>query len=352
MHMIRKSHLILGILLVACNALCADQVVLNNGDRLTGTLVKSDGKDLLFKTEYAGEITIHWDAVQGITSSEPLHVGLKNGQSVVGTLSTADGKLELGIPNSGTVETSKADILTIRNDAEQKAWDKSQNPGLLEGWEGGANISFALTRGNSETKNLALAFTGTRASLHDKMALYANTVYATNDAAGAIPGTTANAIQAGIRYDRDIKGRLFGYLTADFQTDALQSLNLRSVPGAGLGFHAIKSEHTTFDLLAGANYTRENYTTLTRNFAAVSIGEELTHKVGTSTVITEKLYFFPNLNDPGEYRGTFNFGTVTKLNKWLGWQNSFGDIYVTNPPAGKRQNDVLLTTGLNFSFTH
>ena len=28
------------------------------------------------------------------------------------------------------------------------------------------------------------------------------------------------------------------------------------------------------------------------------------------------------------------------------------DIYVTNPPAGAKQNDILLTTGLNFSFTH
>ncbi len=57
--------------------------------------------------------------------------------------------------------------------------------------------------------------------------------------------------------------------------------------------------------------------------------------------MTQKLYFFPDLNDPGEYRATFNFGTVTKISKWLGWQNAFGDIYVTNPPAGAKQNDIL-----------
>jgi hypothetical protein len=44
-------------------------------------------------------------------------------------------------------------------------------------------------------------------------------------------------------------------------------------------------------------------------------------------------------------------GTVTKISKWLGWQNQFGDIYVTNPPAGKKQNDVVFTTGLNIAFT-
>jgi putative salt-induced outer membrane protein len=350
--MMSKSGLTFCILLAASSFLWADQLVLNNGDHLTGTILKSDGKDLVFKTEYAGELKIHWDAVQGITSTEPLHVGLKNGQTVVGTVAAVDGKIELANANSGKIEATKADILSIRNDAEQKAYDRSQHPGLLEGWEGGANISFALTRGNSETKNLALAFTGTRTSSSDKLALYANTVYATNDAPAAVPSTTANAVQAGIRYDRNITARLFGYVTADFQTDALQSLNLRSVPGAGLGFHAIKDDNTTLDLLAGANYTRENYTAFTRNFAALSIGEELMHKLHAATVITQKLYFYPDLNDPGEYRGTFNFGTVTKINKWLGWQNSFGDIYVTNPPAGKRQNDVLLTTGLNFSFTH
>jgi hypothetical protein len=36
----------------------------------------------------------------------------------------------------------------------------------------------------------------------------------------------------------------------------------------------------------------------------------------------------------------------------MGWQNTFGDVYVTNPPAGKRKNDVILTTGLNFTVAH
>ena len=103
-------------------------------------------------------------------------------------------------------------------------------------------------------------------------------------------------------------------------------------------------------MLGGLNYTRESYTTLTRNFAALTLGQELMHKLGKSTVLNERLYFFPNLNSVGEYRGTFDFATVTKISKRLGWQNSFSDIYVTNPPLGKKRNDVIFTTGLNVSF--
>jgi putative salt-induced outer membrane protein YdiY len=335
-----------------CAALFADQVVLKNGDRLTGTITKSDDKTLLIKTEFAGDVTVQWPAVQEVSSTQPLHVALSNGKTVVGPVATGDGNLAVTTTASGTVSVAKGDVTALRSDAEQTAYEKSLHPGLMQGWAGGANVGFALTAGNSETKNLALAFTADRKTLHDEISLYANTVYSSNDAPGAIPSTTANSIQSGARYSRNLTPRLFAYGGADFQTDALQELNLRSVLGGGLGFHAIKSDRTTLDFLGGLNYTRENYDAFNRNFAALTLGEEFAHKLGASTLLSQKLYFFPDLSDTGEYRATFNLGSVTKISKWLGWQNAFGNIYVTNPPAGTKKNDIVLTTGLNVSFTH
>jgi putative salt-induced outer membrane protein YdiY len=320
---------------------------MNNGDRLSGSIIKSDDTTLVLKTDYAGEVKLDWSAIREIESTQPLHVTLKNGQSLSGAVSGTDGRLRVATPSGTSAEADKSEVTSLSPEA---AYQESLHPGLLQEWNGGVTTSFALTRGNSQTKNLALAFTAVRETLHDKFGMYANSVYATNDAPGAVPSTTANAIQAGARYDHDIGKRIFAFVTADFQTDALQGLNLRSVPGGGLGLHVIKNADTTLDLLAGLNYTRENYTTFTRNFAAASFGEELTHKLHSSTLITQKLDFFPDLSDAGEYRANFTFGTVTKISKWLGWQNAFGDIYVTNPPAGKKKNDLLLTTGLNFSF--
>ena len=345
----------LGLILVfLCPAaLFADQIVLKNGDRLTGTIEQSDDKTLLIKTEFTGEVTVQWTAIQEITSTQVLHMTLSDGKTVAGTVTTSDGNLAIVTANAGTVTQPLGSVSKVFGEAQQAAYEKSLHPGLLEGWKGGANVGFALTRGNSETTNLAIAFLADRKTRNDHLGLYANSVYATNDAPGATPSTTANSVQGGIRYDHDFARRLFGYVSADFQTDALQTLDLRSVFGGGLGVHAIENERTTLDLLGGINYTREQYTFLPiRSFAAASIGEELSHKVGMNTVVTQKLYFFPNLNDTGEYRATFNLGTVTKINKWLGWQNAFGDIYVTNPPAGAKQNDIVLTTGLSFSFTH
>jgi putative salt-induced outer membrane protein len=346
------------------SAVFADQITLKNGDHLTGTVVKSDGKTLVLHTEFAGDVTLQFAAITQITSDQPLHVALKNGQTVVGPITTSDGKLEVAPKSGAPVETSTESVVAIRNDADQLAYEKSLHPGLLQGWNGGANVGFSLTRGNSQTENLALAFTAARATSNDKLSLYTNAVYGTNQL--ATPQTTANTESGGIRYDHNVSPRIFLFVGADFMANALQDLNLRSVGSVGAGYHAIKDDRTTLDFLAGGNFTDENYTEtvaatsttpaytrkLVHNFGALTLGEELMHKLGKTTVLNQKFYFYPNLTQTGEYRGTFDLGLVTKISKWLGWQNQFSDIYVSNPPGVAKKNDIVLTTGLNISFTH
>src|ERR1700683_4956925 len=98
----RKVQLCVALsVFVFISALFADQVVLKNGDRLTGTITKSDDKTLLIKTEFAGDVTVQWPAVQEVTSTQPLHVALSNGKTVSGPVTTADGSLGVATPTSG-----------------------------------------------------------------------------------------------------------------------------------------------------------------------------------------------------------------------------------------------------------
>jgi putative salt-induced outer membrane protein len=349
------------------SAAFADQITLKNGDHLTGTIVKSDGKTLVLHTEFAGDVTLQFAAITQITTDKALHVALKNGQTVVGPITTSDGNLEVAGKSGAPVEAPKDSVVAIRNDADQLAYEKALHPNLLQGWNGGANVGFSLTRGNSQTENLSLAFTAARATKNDKISLYTNAVYGTNQL--ATPSTTANTEAGGIRYDRNINPRMFAFVGVDLMSNALQELDLRQVFTGGLGLHAVKSDRTTLDFLAGINYTHETYSNgpevvpvtapptfvsygVTNKFAALTLGQELTHKLGKSTLLNEKLYFYPDLSQTGNYRGTFDLGLVTKISKWLGWQNAFSDIYVSNPPEGAKKNDIVLTTGLNFTFTH
>src|SRR5260370_38400502 len=108
----------------------ADQMTLKNGERVTGKVVKSDGKTLILHTEAAGDVTIKFGAIQEIKTDENLHVVLKDGKTAVGPVTTADGKLEVATKAAGTGEASKDEVSVIRNEAEQGAYGRRLHPRL------------------------------------------------------------------------------------------------------------------------------------------------------------------------------------------------------------------------------
>lgn len=363
--MLRKLELLLLTSFFAFSSLSfADQVTLKNGDRITGTVVKSDGKTLTLHTDAGGDLTLKMDAIQEIKTDKDLHITIKGGKTAVGPVTTTDGKLEI-VTKTGTVEDTIADVIVIRNDAEEAAYEHTLHPKLTENWVGGATVGFSVARGNSETENLALAFNATRTTLHDKVIVYATSINTTNNL--ATPSTVANLDTGGLRYERNLDSKLFAFGAADFMANALQFLDLRQVYSGGLGLHAIKNAQTSLDFFGGLNYTHETYSNgnpvpnttpvvfesygVTHRYVALTLGEALNQKLGKSTVLTQDFTFYPNLQQTGEYRFVLDVGTVTKISKRFGWTNQFSDIYVSNPPTAAKNNDVLFTTGLTFSFT-
>lgn len=88
----RRSLLCVLMLIVFGSGSRVDQVTLKNGDRLTGSIVSGDGKTLLMKTEFAGDVTIQWAAIIGIESSQNLNLTLKDGTKISGKITTTEGK--------------------------------------------------------------------------------------------------------------------------------------------------------------------------------------------------------------------------------------------------------------------
>lgn len=337
------------LLVLFCTAefLNAEQVSLKNGDRLSGTVVSMDGKKLVLKTAYAGDVSIDWDSVSQFSAEQPLVITKTDKQVVTGTVKSEDDNY-IVTTAQGPQTLSKADVAVMRSPADQAAYEKSLHPGILEGWTGGGTFGLALARGNSETTNLALGFDAVRKTTTDSWTIDAASIYSTDERLNA---TTANSFQGSIRYDHNLNRRVFLYGVFAGGYDELQDLNYRLMPGAGIGFHAIMTERTTLDLLAGLGYTRESYTVPPpRNLLTATLGDEFAYKLGSRTVITQNLYYLPSLNDTSIYRVNGNFGIATKLNGWMTANLLFNDRYNSQPVLGNKKNDVLFTTGLGFTF--
>jgi len=133
---------LLSLLLSVTLSALADQVSLKNGDRLTGAVVRSDGKTLALHTDYAGDVTISFNVIQSIESNAPLHLQFQGGRNAVGTVTTSDGNLRVASKTGETVEGPISGVTSVRNEAEQSAYEKSQHPGLLEQWKGGGEPRF------------------------------------------------------------------------------------------------------------------------------------------------------------------------------------------------------------------
>ena len=241
-------------------ALLADQVTLKNGDRLSGNIIKYDGKNLVLKSELAGEVTIPWDNVTGVTSTQPLNVTLKDGQRIVGTVTTEGTKFQVATKETGNVTAARESVQGIRSDAEQKAYDteidRYKNPRLIDLWAGTFDLGFTQTAGNTETETFTLGANAVRATTRDKITVNYTQIYSTSNASG--PNlTTANAKRGGIAYNLNVAPKMYIFGLVNLENDQFQSLDLRFNPAGGVGYHAIKKPNTILDLSVGASMDKE-----------------------------------------------------------------------------------------------
>ncbi len=350
------KRIVLGLfgLIALCWSAFADQIVVKNGDKVTGSIVSSDGKNLTIKSELFGTVSIPVEAIEQITSDQPLHLLLKDGQTVVGTVITKENKFEVATAETGTVSLARDSVEAMRSNEAQAAYlqemERLRNPGLADLWSGAADFGLAMARGNAETTTFNLGMNAERATTRDKISVYATSLYAKSDT-GGISITTANAIRGGARYDANISNSVFAFGNGDLESDEFQALDLRVVIGGGLGWHAVKTERTTLDFFGGGSLNKEYFSTgLNRTSGELLAGQEFSHKLSSRVSVKEKLTFFPNMTESGEYRLNFDASLAAAISSWLSWQVTFSDRYLSNPVGGAKSNDVLLSTGLRFTF--
>ncbi len=331
----------------------ADQVTVENGDRVSGNIVKSDRNSLTMKTEFFGEVTIPWDSIRELISDQELFVTAANGQVLVGTVSTTGSRLQVRISQADTVPVEMAVVENLRSQAEQDAYEaeieRLRDPGLLDFWSGYIDGGFSFSGGNADTSAIVTSMRTRRSTQRDKISIYATTLFAQNSNSG-VSETTANAIRGGTRYEVNVSDRLFTFGFLDLEFDEFQNLDLRSVLGGGLGWRLQNTDRTVFNVFSGGSFNQEFFTSETRRNGEILLGQELTYQLVESTALSERFSFYPNLSNTGGYRFQFDSTLTTELAKWLALHITLSDRFLSNPTPGVKKNDVLLTTGVRFSF--
>ncbi|HWQ53244.1 MAG TPA: DUF481 domain-containing protein [Bryobacteraceae bacterium] len=345
----------LALAAAALAAQCAaDQVTLKNGDRLTGSVVSSDAKSLVFKSEYAGVVTVPWEAVVGLDSTSDVYVGLKGGQLIAGPISLSAEKAQMRTAAAGIVSAARGEIEYIRSSDEQKAHEilieRYRSPRLVDLWTGYVDLGLSGARGNARTSSVNTAANASRKTNRDMIEVYFNSLYASNSTTG-VSLVTANAMRGGLRYNLNVTPLLFSFAATDLEYDEFQGLDLRFAPSGGLGYHLWKGERGFADLRGGISMNREFFIEGVRRTSAEGLfAQEALYRLTSKTILRQKLSIYPNFSKSGDYRANLDVSAETSLWRWLGWQFSVSDRLLSNPIVGRKRNDLMFSTGLRLSF--
>jgi len=332
----------------------ADQITMKDGDRITGAIVKKDGDSVTIKSKNFGTVTLKWADVASVKSDQPLNVTLAGGKTVKANIETQGERIQVAAPGAPQVVDPK-DVVTLRDDAEEKTYQKFLHPGLLDLWTVTGSLNLAGTKGNAQTSTLTTPVNFVRASNTTRTTAYFNSISSSAKING-VDSSTAKAVRGGWAYDRNLVKKIFANAFNDYEYDKFQSLDLRVVIGGGLGYHVWSHEASQLSVVAGIDWSRAAFSAsgvspaFTRNSAEAFWGDDFNYKLTGHTSFVQTFRMFNNLSDTGEYRVNADVGATTQLTKWLNWNVSLSDRYLSNPASGRKKNDFLYSTGLGFNW--
>lgn len=229
----------------------SDEVVLLNGDRVTGRVVRKESATLTLATEYAGEVRIQSDKVQSLQTDAPVRLMRRDSGDVV------TARLVAGDPRAVRL-IGKDDQETGVVGLDQIAYINPSADQSGEGavYKGRINLALSATRGNS---NSSQAYGETELELHAVAKKYRYSLGLRGERREDAHNTTASNWLAKGDIDRFVGPGRFIYGRSSFEHDSFKDIRLRSTVGGGYGLQLIENEDTSLSVRGGLDYVSKDF---------------------------------------------------------------------------------------------
>ncbi len=342
-------------------------LVFVNGEQLTGTLEKADGKSITFKSLMAGEITVPWSNIKTLHSSQTFAV-LKPKQQLTrrdaltaapeGAISaeTNDKKTEVAVTSpTSTTNLPLAEVDQLIPTAD---FTKALQPLRFDqGWTGTASGGASLVRStqNSTTFDGAIALTRALPAVpwlpaSSRTSLGYTQSYGTTSQAGD-PTVKTNIFHAGVEQDEYFSPRLFVLIDAAFDHNFSSNLDLQQAYGAGIGYNVLKNERQQLDLKVDVHYEKQGFfnPNTTQNIIGSTFSETYLRNLPKKIVFTEFGSVTPAWNDPNDYSAHINGALGFPVYKGLGFSIAAIDDYLNDAPVGSNKNSSQFNLNLTYT---
>jgi len=339
----------------------ADEVLLDDGSLLKGTIQQiADGK-LVIDTAFADAITIDFQRVERISTDKKFMIELDSADRIVGQIAVDEtGQHQLTGTSFGNVAldpnrinsmwdtgAKQPQTLAMQQEVEEMktAYEseiqtlRQQQFELENPWTG--NIAIGMQGASGNTDRFAATGRGElyRTTDAERMAMYLEINYAKEN-----DEQTQNEKLAGISLERDITDMYYARGSADFEIDDFENLDLRAITTASLGRFFIRDPGLVFKGFAGVGYRFESYSDGTNEKDPTAVfGYEVNYKLNNRMRLFHDTTYFPSFSSPGtNYLLTTNFGGELPITNDEAWKlrASLRSQYNSRPQDDAKNTDT------------
>lgn len=321
----------------------ADEIILGNGDLLSGQIVGKSGDRIVIRTDYAGEVAVRWDQVASFRTEQAVQTLL------VGEVAPLRGRFD--VHGEGRVEfiaEHGGDIALLEMHQIQYLNPKPYETANGVDYKGRGLLSAAYARGNTASDRFygegefnARARTY-RYSFNGKIERREEPVV----------GVTASNWLLGARYDRFADSRRFRYVRTTLESDHINNIGRRAALGAGYGLQLFETERANISVRAGLDYVGiDRIISSNERYPALGWGWDLKVKPGGgSTELFHNQEGFWNLKNRREITLRSKTGLRMPLVARLNGVVQLNVDWMHNPAPGREPIDSMLLFGIDYTW--
>ncbi|MCK5667004.1 MAG: DUF481 domain-containing protein [Thiotrichaceae bacterium] len=234
--------------LLLVSLVSADEVVLKNGSRLVGEVVKKEGNTLEFKTPFAGTLKIEWANIVEVKMDKAVKLMLDDDSTqMANKLKNKDDIIIVSKDSDSREQTIKQSEMVYIN---PEPWRLGEGHKIT----GNLNIALKSQRGNTDKDELELDGVITVRRKKDRLAFR-----------GDYEQDRNNGIKTNLdwtlfgNYDYFISKKTFLGPSALFEKDEFSDLKLRETYGVHIGHQYFESKAINLSVQAGFAQVFEDF---------------------------------------------------------------------------------------------
>jgi putative salt-induced outer membrane protein YdiY len=337
--MLRKPTLALALALTAASSAFADEVIFNNGDRLTGKILNVEGGKMTIDTKLAGEIKVDTKEIKTFISDTPIEIRTKGGEKITAKAAAGD---------PGTVKVAPATGAAAKtvSVADMKYVNFSQ------AWTGDIIAGALFSRGNTFTDNANIAFDLTRRTEQDRWTFGgAYNFGRQRDTATGDKTTTTDNWYAQGKYDYFLNEKLYAFGSFRYEHDRIADLDRRMTPAFGLGYQWIETPDLYFNTEAGLAYVCEHFEDGDSNsFIAARLAYHAKKSFNDKVNLFHDLEYYPSLESLDDYLIIADAGLHVGLTPAMFAEYKIEFRYDSTPAQGASRSDLRHIVGVGWKF--